>query len=281
MAICERDLLNGLLAVVGVLLALRVYFIDMGGAAAWAASSSSSQDLGADGKPAGHHSTGGAHLVTPTSIPGPQALRPLLGQCTVFRATNGPSYEYCGFKSVRQIFTNPHASYYMGFFAGWQGVKDGDAPSTPPKIVGQLYTNGDECKGFGLRQTLVRFVCQADANELTLVRLKEDNPCQYELTLATYLWCGVEEEEGTRASGTPAPHVRRRERRRRRLLAQRREVLDELVGDDVVLLVENEEDEETEGGREGVEKEEAVRGESGPYPSTRLLPASEGEGDRA
>jgi hypothetical protein len=202
--------------------------------------------------------------VTPTSIPGPQALRPLLGQCTVFKASNGPSYEYCGFKSVRQIFiTSPPSSYYMGFFAGWQGVRE-KGSGAPPQIVGQLYTNGDECKGFGLRQTLVRFECQADASELTLVRMKEDNPCQYELTLASYLWCGVEEEAGTRAPNTTAPHARRR-RRRRQLLAQRKEALDELIRDDVVLVVEKEKEEV--GGEDWDEGED-----QGPSPSARLSP---------
>lgn len=93
---------------------------------------------------------------------------------------------------MRQIFTNPHKSYYMGFFKGWQTGKDA---SGKDKLVGQLYAGGDNCPGFGDRQTLVKFTCDPEAQkEPRFVSLAEADPCKYELTIATHLWCGVEAE---------------------------------------------------------------------------------------
>jgi hypothetical protein len=198
MPLCEREPLNIALVLVSVLLCARLYFVDLGGSAAhlrvllgWPAAADGLAAGGGGAAAAGPAPHARAQLVTPTPIPGPQSLRPLLGRCSVFKTpSGGPSIEFCGYKSVRQVYPPPqHRSFWMGYFKGWATGPDGVT------LVGQEYVGGTHCPGFRDRETLVKFVCRASAAAPELVAFEEDGnaPCKYQLTVATRLWCGMEE----------------------------------------------------------------------------------------
>ena len=90
---------------------------------------------------------------TPTAITGPQELRPIVGKCHYFLATDGSQkFEFCAFRSVRQILLSNYRSVVTGHWKGWKTEeKDGK------KLMIQEYENGDECPGFGKRYTLVEY----------------------------------------------------------------------------------------------------------------------------
>jgi hypothetical protein len=159
-----------------------------------------------------------------TPIAGPQVLRPLVNHCYLFKNTNGPTFEFCGFKSVRQIFSKPAPrSYFMGYYKGWVsapapktdssgggggGGGGGGAAASTATVQVQQYTGGDTCEGFGDRQTLIYFKCKESAETPEYVGIKEDYPCKYEMTIATKLWCAAEDDGGGAIDGsgaTPAP----------------------------------------------------------------------------
>ena len=60
--------------------------------------------------------------------------------------------------------------------------------------LGQLYANGENCPGFGNRQTKVLFQCKETAKEMELVKEEEPVPCQYVLHVAYAGWCEVKPE---------------------------------------------------------------------------------------
>ena len=94
-----------------------------------------------------------AQQPTPTAITGPQELRPIVGKCHYFLATDGSQkFEFCAFRSVRQILLSNYRSVVTGHWKGWKTEeKDGK------KLMIQEYENGDECPGFGKRYTLVEY----------------------------------------------------------------------------------------------------------------------------
>lgn len=109
---------------------------------------------------------------TPTAIPGPAAMRSILGKCKRFQTKDGTTYEFCGFRSVKQIL--PHGSHYTGFWGKWITEEVGGKK----KFVSQLYSNGENCPGFGNRQTTVSFQCKKDAKEIEFVSMDEPDPCK-------------------------------------------------------------------------------------------------------
>jgi hypothetical protein len=127
---------------------------------------------------------------TPTAIPGPSVMRGILGKCKRFQETNGPMYEFCGFRSVKQIL--PHGSHYTGFWGKWV-TEEVDGKK---KYIGQMYSNGENCPGFGNRQTMVTFECRRDAKDIEFISLSERDPCKYNLVLGVSQWCDVPKEEG-------------------------------------------------------------------------------------
>ena len=62
------------------------------------------------------------------------------------------------------------------------------------KYLGQLYANGENCPGFGNRQTKVLFQCKETAKEMELIKEEEPVPCQYVLHVAYAGWCEVKPE---------------------------------------------------------------------------------------
>lgn len=125
-------------------------------------------------------------IPTPTAIPGPSVMRSILGKCKHFKGTN--AVEFCGFRSVKQI--TGAGSHYMGFWGKWITEEEGGKK----KYLGQLYANGENCPGFGNRQTKVLFQCKESAKEMELVKEEEPVPCQYVLYVAYAGWCEVKPE---------------------------------------------------------------------------------------
>ena len=76
-----------------------------------------------------------------------------MGKCHYFLATDGSQkFEFCAFRSVRQILLSNYRSVVTGHWKGWKTEeKDGK------KLMIQEYENGDECPGFGKRYTLVEY----------------------------------------------------------------------------------------------------------------------------
>ncbi len=178
---CNRDLIINLtLAAVIVVLLLRRYL---------AVSDASAVDEPEDLPPA--PGTAGAPLKhvapTPTAIPGPSSMRAILGKCKRFQQGVGPTYEFCGFRSVKQIM--PTGSHYTGFWGKWiTEEKDGK------KVYkGQLYSNGENCPGFGNRQTTVFFECRKDAKDIEFIGIEEPEACKYNLKLGLSQWCDANE----------------------------------------------------------------------------------------
>ncbi len=77
-----------------------------------------------------------------------------MGKCHYFLATDGSQkFEFCAFRSVRQILLSNYRSVVTGHWKGWKTEeKDGKT-----KYIAQHYDNGDECPGFGKRDTLVEY----------------------------------------------------------------------------------------------------------------------------
>jgi hypothetical protein len=91
---------------------------------------------------------------TPTSITGPQELRPIVGKCHYFLASDGSQkFEFCAFRSVRQILLSNYRSVVTGHWKGWKTEEEGGKT----KFISQHYDNGDECVGFGKRETYVEY----------------------------------------------------------------------------------------------------------------------------
>ena len=64
---------------------------------------------------------------TPTSITGPQELRPIVGKCHYFLATDGSQkFEFCAFRSVRQILLSNYRSVVTGHWKGWKTEQGAD-----------------------------------------------------------------------------------------------------------------------------------------------------------
>ena len=126
---------------------------------------------------------------TPTSITGPQELRPIVGKCHYFLATDGSQkFEFCAFRSVRQILLSNYRSVVTGHWKGWKTEQGADGKT---KFVAQEYENGDECPGFGKRYTLVEYTCKKEAKGLELVSISEYDVCKYRMILALPQWCNV------------------------------------------------------------------------------------------
>lgn len=129
-------------------------------------------------------------LPTPTAITGPQQLRPIVGKCHYFLATDGSQkFEFCAFRSVRQILLSNYRSVVTGHWKGWKTETEGGKT----KYVSQLYDNGDECPGFGKRETVVEYTCKKEAKGLELVSLAEYDVCKYKMVLALPQWCDVQQ----------------------------------------------------------------------------------------
>lgn len=127
-------------------------------------------------------------LPTPTSITGPQQLRAIVGKCHYFLASDGSQkFEFCAFRSVRQILLSNYRSVVTGHWKGWQ-TEEVDGKT---KYVSQLYGDGDECPGFGKRQTTVEYTCKKEAKSLELVSIAEYDVCKYKMVLALPQWCDV------------------------------------------------------------------------------------------
>jgi hypothetical protein len=78
-----------------------------------------------------------------------------VGKCHYFLATDGSQkFEFCAFRSVRQILLSNYRSVVTGHWKGWKTETGADGKT---KFVAQEYENGDECPGFGKRYTLVEY----------------------------------------------------------------------------------------------------------------------------
>ena len=78
-----------------------------------------------------------------------------MGKCHYFLATDGSQkFEFCAFRSVRQILLSNYRSVVTGHWKGWKTEQGADGKT---KFVAQEYENGDECPGFGKRYTLVEY----------------------------------------------------------------------------------------------------------------------------
>ena len=111
--------------------------------------------------------------------------RALAGRCHYLDdAKSGATFEVCFLRSVRQVLNRQ--SHHAGFFSRWE-----------PGTGAQLYEGGNTCEGFGDRRTRVTFRCEKGEGEaLSLVEAVEPLPCQYELTIASSLWCDNMGEAG-------------------------------------------------------------------------------------
>jgi hypothetical protein len=184
---CNRDMIINLtLGAVIVILLLRRYL-----------QYSDAMAVAADDGPAGSGGDDPAasaalrHVApTPTAIPGPSSMRSILGKCKRFQTPGGPTYEFCGFRSVKQIM--PHGSHYTGFWGKWVTEDGADGKKV---YKGQMYSNGENCPGFGNRQTLVTFECRKDAKDgMEFISLAEPEACKYQLKLGLPQWCDVAPE---------------------------------------------------------------------------------------
>jgi hypothetical protein len=142
-----------------------------------------------------------------------------VGKCHYFLATDGSQkFEFCAFRSVRQILLSNYRSVVTGHWKGWKTEeKDGK------QLMIQEYENGDECPGFGKRYTLVEYTvralalfsgpvarspfclpppphthththrvqCKKEAKGLELVSIAEYDVCKYRMILALPQWCNV------------------------------------------------------------------------------------------
>ena len=94
-----------------------------------------------------------------------------MGKCHYFLATDGSQkFEFCAFRSVRQILLSNYRSVVTGHWKGWKTEQGADGKT---KFVAQEYENGDECPGFGKRYTLVEYTCKKEAKGLELVSIAE------------------------------------------------------------------------------------------------------------
>lgn len=92
---------------------------------------------------------------TPTSITGPQALRPIVGKCFYFlEKDGGRKYEFCAYRSVRMIMMSNYQANVAGHWKDWKTEAGADGKL---KYISQLYTNGEVCTGFGARECEVIF----------------------------------------------------------------------------------------------------------------------------
>lgn len=128
---------------------------------------------------------------TPTSLTGPQVMRPVVGRCAY--GTN-PSehfrYEFCGYRSVRQHSGND--VYSLGHWKGkWITKEEGGKT----KFVGQEYEGGTTCGGGLARRASVFFTCSPDANAPKVLKVEAVGACHYGLTVGTSQWCEVEKEQ--------------------------------------------------------------------------------------
>lgn len=84
-----------------------------------------------------------------------------MGKCHYFLATDGSQkFEFCAFRSVRQILLSNYRSVVTGHWKGWKTEQGADGKT---KFVAQEYENGDECPGFGKRYTLVEYTVRRGA----------------------------------------------------------------------------------------------------------------------
>ena len=95
------------------------------------------------------------HLPTPTAITGPQALRPIVGKCAYFITKDaGRKFEFCAYRSVRMILLPSYQANVLGRWKEWKTETEAGGKT---KYVSQLYTGGEECVGFGMRECEVIF----------------------------------------------------------------------------------------------------------------------------
>jgi len=127
---------------------------------------------------------------TPTSIPGPQQMRPLVGKCFYVSMPGQPiKFEVCGYRTVRQIMTE----HYQVFVTGrWTGKWITREENGKTKYVGHHYENGDMCPNIGPRHTSVEFRCAAGATTPQLVTVSEPEPCHYKVVVGVPQWCEME-----------------------------------------------------------------------------------------
>ena len=59
-------------------------------------------------------------------------------------------------------------------------------------VLRAIYPGGDECINHQLRSTTIIFECNPEANEPTIVSIKEDSHCQYVVTVQTAEACPIE-----------------------------------------------------------------------------------------
>lgn len=83
-------------------------------------------------------------------------MRPIVGKCHYFLASDGSQkFEFCAFRSVRQILLANYRSVVTGHWKGWTKSVDKESGK---ELQVQEYDNGDECPGFGKRYTLVQYI---------------------------------------------------------------------------------------------------------------------------
>lgn len=151
-------------------------------------------------------------LPTPTSISGPQALRPIVGKCFYFLDTGGArKYEFCAYRSVRMILMSNYQANVAGHWKEWKTETGADGKV---KFISQKYINGETCPGFGPRECEVVFKvschsssfispglsltltllrqCDPQATAMKMLRGGEIDVCKYRLILASKLWCEVD-----------------------------------------------------------------------------------------
>jgi len=103
-------------------------------------------------------------LPTPTAIVAPQALRPIVGKCVYFISKDGGrKFEFCAYRSIRMILLPSYASNVLGRWNEWKTNIGTDGTTS---YISQLYKNGEECVGFGVRECEVIFKVCSQRREL-------------------------------------------------------------------------------------------------------------------
>ncbi len=124
-------------------------------------------------------------------------LSALRGRCFTLRprvirvAVDDYIYELCLGDRLMQVqhpwVSGANARQVFGFFTGWGDVApQAAAKGLPAPTLRQLYSEGYECPGWGLRNATVDFYCDpAATQELELVNVEETDVCRYRLSMVT------------------------------------------------------------------------------------------------
>ena len=121
-------------------------------------------------------------LPSATPVPGPAIFRKFANRRTRRKVgRDNHDVELIAFRKVVQHLTDVLSltEYMNGFFKGWIMDEKGS-------YIGQLYEDGENCKGFHPRKTRVDLLCWPNTTgpQLYIVDEVEVSPCNYVLSVA-------------------------------------------------------------------------------------------------